>query len=192
MKIKVEDFVAEFIEKKVMNTKATPDAVEKFIRSKLEIVDYLPFAEKLKTVKMVVAQCVDEEDGVKKVDSITQYLAFIISMLEVHTNLEFGNPMDDYDGLNRCRLLEPIVSMFQQDYSECEVLLKMAIADELADNNLNVIVGKFLNGILTKIDGFGEVVKGFTENIDLSKLLGTNIKEEDVTKIIGLINKLNK
>lgn len=190
-KISVKDFVNEFVEKKIMNNKINPNAVEEFIRSKLEIVEYVPFKTKRQVVDMIVAKAVSDEDGVKKVNSIEQFLSFFVSMIMAHTNLTFSEiPEEDYDALNQNGLIEPIMAMFQKDYSEFEVLLKMAIADELADNNLNVIIGKFLNGILGKLDGVGDMLKGFTENLDLSKLLGVNINEENIAKIIGLVDKL--
>lgn len=192
MKILVKDFVEEFIDKKIQNTKFEPEAVEKFIREKLEITEYLPFKTKRELVNMIINQVIIEEDGIKKIDSISQFIAFMTAMLMAHTNLDITNAEDDYDALCRCGLVEPIVAMFQRDYTQCEALLKAAIADELADNNLNVIVGKFLNGILSKLDGFGEAVKGFTEGLDLSKLLGININEEEKAKLFGIIDKLNK
>lgn len=189
----VNEFVKLYKDSKVQNTKINPNAVEEFIRSKLEIVEYVPFNTKSTIIDMIVDKAVREEDGVKKVNSVEQFLSFIVSMLMAHTNLTFSeNPEEDYDALNKNGLIEPIISTFQKDYSECEVLLKMVIADELADNNLNVIVGKFLNGVLGKLDGVGDMLKGLTENIDLSKLLGTNINEEEKAKFIGFINRLNK
>jgi hypothetical protein len=139
---------------------------------------------------MIIDQIITEEYGVKKVDSIAQFLAFMTSMIMSHTNLEIVDAEQDYDLLSKYGLIEPIVAIFQNDYTQCEALLKAAITDELTDNNLSVVVGKFLNGILDKMDGLGEFVKGFTENLDLSKLLGGNIKEEDVAKILGFIDKL--
>lgn len=188
-KISVEVFTNEFIEKKITNTKYDPEAVANFIREKLEIIEYLPFKKKRQIVNMIVNNVIREEDGVKKVDSIAQFLSFMTSMLIAHTNLDIIDAEADYDALSRCGLIESIVSMFQSDYTQCEALLKAAVADELQDNNLSVVVGKFLNGVLAKFDGFGEVVKGFAENLDLSKLLGTNIKEEDVAKILGFVDK---
>lgn len=192
MKILVKDFVNEFVEKKIMNTKLNDHAVEDFIREKLDIVEYIPFATKLDIINKTTSEIVKEVGGIKKVNSIAQYMAFLIAMLSSHTALEFGDMFEDYDALNRCGLIEQIVALFQKDFSECETLLKMAVADELADNNLNVIVGKFLNGVLGKMDGVIDMAKGFTENLDLSKLLGTNINEEDKAKILGLIDKLIK
>lgn len=189
-RINVQNFVEEFLNKKIMNTKLNDHAIEDFIREKIDIVEYIPFEKKLDIIDKIISQIVKEVDGSKKVNSITQYMAFLTTMLSSHTTLEFGDMFADYDALNKCGLIEQIVALFQKDFSECETLLKMAVADELADNNLNVIVGKFLNNMLAKIDGFGEKIKGFTENLDLSKLLGTNIKEEDVAKILGFVDKL--
>ena len=192
-KISVQSFVNEFVEKKIMNNKMKPNAVEEFILSKLDITTYLSFNTRREIVEMLVDQIVTENDGIKRVDSVTQFLTFIVAMLASHTTLEFSDkPEEDYDLLSKHGLLEPILATFQKDYAECDALLKAAIADELADNNLNVIIGKFLNGVLGKLDGVGDMLKGFTENLDLSKLLGENIKEEDVAKFIGLINRLNK
>jgi hypothetical protein len=189
-KISVQNFVEEFLNKKITNTKLNDHAVEDFIRDQLDIVEYIPFENKLNIIDKIISQIVKEVDGVKKVNSVAQYMAFITTMLSSHTTLEFGDMFEDYDALNKCGLIEQIVALFQKDFSECETLLKMTVADELADNNLNTIIGKFLNNILAKIDGFGEMIKGFTENVDLSKLLGTNMKEEDIAKILGFIDKL--
>lgn len=187
-KISVQKFVEEFTNQKIVNNRATPHAVEDFLKEKLEIVEYLPFATKREVVQMIVDSVITEENGIKKVDSIAQFLAFITSMLISHTNLTIASAEEDYDALSRCGLLEPIVTMFQRDYTQCEALLKAAIADELADNNLSMVASKFLQGVLAKLDGFGETIK----NIDLSKLLGANIKEEDIAKILGFVDKLNK
>lgn len=190
-KITIQDLTEEAISKKIKNDRITPTAVEDYLSEKLDIIEYLPFQKKREIVDIVVEQVVTEENGVKKVDSITQFLAFIAAMLISHTNLQFSrSTSEDYDALNRCGMLEPIVAMFQKDYSECEALLKMAIADELADNNLNVIVGKFLDGILDKMDGIIDVAKGFAENADLSTL-GIDINKEDMAKLLGFLNKIN-
>ena len=192
-KISVQNFVSEYLDKKIKNTQVKPDAIGDFIREKLEIKEYLPFRDKRTIAETLVEQYVQEIDGVKKYDSISAYVGFVVSTLIAHTNLEFGEDViADYDLLAASGLLPLIVAEFKQSYDECDVLLKMAVADAMADNNLNVIVGKFLNGILAKLDGFGEIIKDFAENTDLSKLLGVNIKEEDVAKILGFVDKLNK
>ena len=189
-KISVKNFCEEFVSKKVINNKINEHAIEDFIREKLDIIEYIPIERKLNIINGITSEIIKEVDGVKKVNSVAQYMAFLTAMLSSHTTLEFEDIYEDYDALNSCGLIEQIVALFAKDYNEFETLLKMVIADELADNNLSVVIGKFLNGVLGKLDGFGEVVKGFTENLDLSKLLGTNIKEEDIAKILGFVDKL--
>ena len=189
MKVVVKEFVNEFVEKKIMNNKINEHAVEDFIRSKLEITEYLPFNKKREIVETIVANVVTEEDGVKRANGIAQFLSFVVAMVASHTTLVFGdNPEEDYDALSKSGLLEHLIMMFKKDADECDTLLKMAIADELADNNLNVIVGKFLNGVLGKLDGVVDMLKA----LDLSKFLGVNINEEEKAKFLGLIDKLKK
>lgn len=188
-KIQVRVFTEEFINRKISNNRATPNAIEDFINEKLDITTYLPFNTKREIVDMLVAQIITEEDGVKRVNSVAQFLSFIVTMVASHTTLAFSDkPEEDYDALSKCGVLEHILAMFSKDYAEIDALLKAAIADELVDNNLNIIVGKFLNGILDKFYGVIDILK----NLDLSKLLGTNINEEEKAKFLGLIDKLKK
>lgn len=184
MKVVVKDFVSEFVEKKITNNKINPNAIEDFIRSKLEITEYIPFRTKREIVEMIVEKVITEEDGIKRVDGISQFLSFIVAMVASHTTLAFSDkPEEDYDALSRCGLLEHIVAMFKKDVDECDVLLKIAIADELADNNLNVIIGKFFNGV-------ADTLRGFAEKADASKLFGESINKEDIAKLIGVLDKL--
>lgn len=188
----VQEFIEEFKNKKIQNTKLNEHAIEEFIKQRLDVIEYIPFAKKLDVINGITSEIIKEVDGVKKVNSIAQYMAFLTAMLSSHTTLEFDDIYEDYDALNKCGLIEQIVVLFQKDFSECETLLKMTVADELADNNLNMIVGKFLNGISNKLDSIVDKAKGLTENLDISKLLGTNISEENVAKILGFVDKYNK
>lgn len=188
--MKVIDFVQSVKDKKVMNTKFEPDAVEKYIRENLEIREYIPFNEKRMIAEMVVASNTDMVDGVKKYDSISAYIGFVVSMLTAHTNLEFStNPVADYDLLAESGMLMQIIETFRADYTECDVVLKMALAQEMEANNVNVLVGKFLNGISNKLDGIGDAIKNSIEQIDLKEFFG-DIKPEDLAKLNGLFNKL--
>ena len=170
-KISVKDFVNEFKINRVVNTKADPNGVSNFIRDKLQINEYIPFNKKREIAEMIVAQNLTEEDGIKHYDSIGSYMGFVIAMLVAHTALEMSaNPIDDYD--------------------ESEVLLKMTIAAKLEDNNLNVLIGKFLNGISEKINAFSDVAKDKLGNLNLKDIIGANIKEEDITKLISVLDTL--
>lgn len=189
----VLEFVEGFKNDKVINTQIKPNAVSEYIKEKLEIKIYLPFRMKRTLVETVVSQNVEWVDGLKRIDSINEYVGFIVAVLSAHTNLEFADdPVTDYDLLAESGLLPQIIAEFQESYSECEVLLKMARAAELEDNNINAIVARFTDGILQKLDGVGEVLKDKLGNIDVKDILGGAFKQEDLVKLKGFLDRYNK
>lgn len=192
MSILVKTFVEEFKTKKIKNSTAMPNAVGDYVNKTLEIKTYLPFLTKRSIVNSLVSGNIEEVDGVKKVDSISQYISFVVAAITAHTNLEFDTTdiYGDYDLLAESGLLPYIIAEFKTSYDELDILLKMAIADEMATNNLNAIIGKFLNGVLGKLDGVVDAAKAFAEKADLSKILGEDFKKEDITKLIGFVDKL--
>ena len=86
-------------------------------------------------------------------------------------------------------LLPLIVAEFQESYSECDTLLKMARASELEDNNVNAIVARFTTGILDRVDAVGEVLKNKFDDFDLKDILGTDFKQEDLAKLSSFLDK---
>ena len=188
----IQGFIEEFNEKKIMNTPLAPNAVSDYLQKNLEIKTYIPFKEKRLLAETIVQHNTKEIDGIKHNDSINQYIAFVCAMLAAHTNLEFSaDPVEEYDMLAASGLLQQIIAEFQESYNECEVILKMALSMELEDNNINVLVGKFLNGILQRLDGVGEVLKDKMGNFDLKDILGADFKQEDLAKLSGFLDKLS-
>ena len=187
--MKVIDFINEFKEKKIQNTKVAQNAVSEYIRKTLEVKDYIPFREKRVAVETVVQANITVVDGVKKTDSIDQYIGFVVTMLKLHTNLEFSeDPIADYDLLAQNNLLSPIIEEFRVDYDECDILLKMALTSELEDNNLNFLVGRFLNGIFQRLDDIGIVFKNKLEEFNIEDVLGPDFKSEDLTQLKGFLD----
>ena len=179
----IKDFVELYKTKNIKNTKTDNTIVSNFLTKELEIKKYIPFQEKRAIAEMVVAENTEIVDGVKKNNPIDQYLSFVMSMLIAHTNLEASdNPIDDYDMLAESGLLPLIISEFQESYNETDVLLKMALASELEYNNMGAMIGRFLDGILNKLDMVNTLIKNTTENIS----------EEDLGKLNGLLNKFMK
>lgn len=188
----VKQFIEEFKEKKIQNTKVNDHAVSDYIKDKLSVKTYIPFKTKRKIVEEIVAQNTKEVDGIKYNDSINQYLSFVVAMLSLHTNLEFSeDPVDDYDLLAESGMLPLIIAEFQGSYDECDILLKMALAMELEDNNINIQVGKLLNKLSTKLDDVGDIIKGIIEDFDLKDFLGEDFKQENLAKLSGFLDKLN-
>jgi hypothetical protein len=190
--MKIIEFVEQFKNDKVMNTQIKPNAVSEYLKEKLEIKTYLPFRAKRVLVETVVSQNVEWRDGLKRIDSINEYVGFIVAVLSAHTNLEFSDdPVADYDLLAESGLLPQIIAEFQESNAECNILLNMARASELEDNNINAIVTRFTDGLLQKLDGVGEVLKEKFGNIDIADVLGGNFKQEDLAKLKGFLDKYN-
>lgn len=190
MSITVKDFVQEVSGKRFMNTQAGVDEKIQYLKDRLEIKTYLPFREKRKIAEMIVAQNMTEVDGIKKVDSVNQYIGFVVAMLTAHTAIEFGaDPVSDYDALAESGLLPQIIMCFKESYDESDIILKMVLAMELEDNSVNALVGRFLNGLSEKLGGIGDALKNKVEGFDMSKLFG-DIKQEDLAQLVGFMNKL--
>lgn len=180
----IKEFLDAYSSKVFMNTKNGVDERSEWIRNELEIKSYIPFRQKREIAEMIVAQNIEEVDGIKRYDDINSYVSLVVASIATHTNLEFSaDPIADYDLLAESGLLPQIIAEFQGSHEEIGILLKMAVASELADNNVNVLVGRFLDSILKKLDGF-------VGNIDLQELLGTNFDEEDLNKLSGFLDKI--
>lgn len=191
--MKITEFVENFKNAKVQNTKINPDVVGEWIRKNLEIKTYIPFRKKREIAEVVVAQNIDVVDGIKKYDSIDGYVSFVVASVMAHTSLEFSSdPVADYDLLVESGLLMNIISEFEGSHKELDIVTKMVLDIELEDNNVNVAISRFLNKILEKLDGVSEVLKGKLEDLDLEDILGIDISEENLTKLKRVLNKYNK
>jgi len=193
MSITVKQFIDEFKSKRIQNTKVDNTIVSEYIKTTLEVKTYIPFQEKRAIVELIVNENTKEIDGVLKNDPISQYVSFVTSMIAVHTTLDLSeDPIGDYDLLSASGLLMPIIETFRDDFNDCDVLLKMALGAKLEENNLGIQVGKFLNGILWRLD---DVVDGIGEklgDIDLQKIFGETFKVEDLAKLSSLLDKFSK
>ena len=189
--MKIAEFVENFKTARIQNSKVNPNAVSEYMAKELVIKKYIPFREKRQIAEMIVEQYTEEVNGIKKHDSIGAYVGFVAAMISAHTALEFSaDPVTDYDLLSESGLLPQIVSEFQESYNECDIVLKMALAMELEDNNVNVLVGHFLNRILGMLDGVSEALKDKLEKLDLKDIFGADIKQEDLAKLNSLLDKL--
>lgn len=189
--MKINELIEKFKTERVQNTKVNPNAVSEWIREEIKIKTYIPFRQKREIVEMVVGQNIETVDGIKKYDSINAYVGFVVAMISAHTDLVWSpDPVADYDLLAESGLLPQIITEFQESYNECDVIMKMVLAMELEDNNVNVLIGHFLDDILKRLSSVGEKFKGTLGDFNIQDILGGNIKEEDLTKLSGLIDKL--
>jgi hypothetical protein len=187
--MKINEFIENYKAKRFMVVKQGVDERAEYLKKELEIKTYIPFKEKRQIAETIVAQNIKEVDGIKKYDDIGSYVSLVVASIVAHTNLEFGaDPIADYDLLAESGLLTQIIAEFQGSHEEIGILLKMAIASELEDNNVNVLVGHFLNKVSRVLDGFNEAFKGKFENFDIKDVLG-NFEEEDLVQLKGFLDR---
>ena len=180
----IKEFCDAYKAKKFIVTKNGTDEKAEWIRNQLEIKSYIPFRQKREIAEMIVAQNIEEVDGIKKYDDISSYVSLVVASIAAHTVLQFSDdPVSDYDLLAESGLLPQIIAEFQGSHEEIGILLKMAVASELEDNNVNVLVGRFLDSILKKLDDF-------VGNVDIKELLGMNFDEKDLARLSGFLNTI--
>lgn len=189
----IKELITNYNNKRFMNTKQGVDEKSEWLRNELGVKPYIPFREKRKIAEMIVTQNIKEIDGVKRYDSIDGYVSLIVASIAAHTTLQFSDdPVADYDLLAESGLLPQIIAEFQGSYDEIDIILKMALAMELEDNNINVLVGRFLNKITGMLDSVSGALKDKFEGFDLNGLLGVDFKKEDLAKLGSFLDKYNK
>lgn len=185
----IKEFIQDFKAKKIVNNQINPTAIEDYIRKTLEVREYVPFAEKQAVAQIVLTTCSNIEDGVVVIDSVQKYILFTISMISTYTNLEIDEDIDSYDLLCSTligdeTLLDCILKTFEKEYGRCLNILNMMTTDLLAENNIEKQVGRFLTGILSKVDILGE---------KLSSNLGEipeKLSQLDIDKLTDLIGEI--
>lgn len=184
--MEIKTFVESYKAKTFMSTPQGLNDKAEWIREQLKIKKYIPFMEKRKIAEMVVEQNIEVVDGIKKYDNISAYISLIMASIVAHTSLKCSDdPIADYDLLAESGLLPQIVAEFQESHNEIDILLKMAVAYELEDNQTGALIGRFLDSVLKKLDGASGMLKEIIDNLDLEEMFS----EENVAKIVGLLNK---
>lgn len=161
--------------------------LEEVIAKHIETKKYLPIKQKKELIESIVNECVLYEDGVYKFDDIDKYICFIMRVIEAYTNLELSNDLEeDYDMLCEASLLDLIINTFKKEYDEVNILLQMKCEYILTSNSLESQIGRFLDGILEKIDVLANALSNKVDNFDMSNL---PISGEDITKLLDFLNK---
>lgn len=189
----VKTFIENFKAKKIMNTQIAPNAVSEYIKKELEVKSYVPFAEKRELCANVLNVCNTIGDsGLVKVDSVSRYIVFTLSVISKYTNIEFSSgediefdSLDEYDMLCENHLLNPIIEVIGEEYMACNNMLNMMMADIEANNNtVEAVLGHTLGKITDSIDDFIDVLAEKVEEMDL------DLSQIDIDKYKGLIDLL--
>ena len=192
--MKVTEFIENLKNAKVENTKMVPDAVEKYIKKELEVKDYVPFAEKRELCASVLNACnTKDNSGLVKVDSVSRYIIFTISIISKYTNLEFSSgedgidSLDEYDMLCKNSLLNSILDVIGAEYATCNNMLNMMMDDIVSNNNtVESVVGTVLGKVGDSLDDFISILADKVDEMEL------DLSQIDIDKFSGLIEKLTK
>lgn len=193
--MKIEQFINDFKNGNVQNTKLAPNVVGEYIKNVLDVKDYVPFEEKRELCANVLNVCNTRDDnGLVKVDSVTRYIIFTISIISKYTNLEFSSGKDDevdsldeYDMLCQSNLLNPILDVIGDEYVTCNNILNMMMSDIIANNNtIENVVGNTLVKLGDSIDGFISVLSDKVESMEL------DLSQIDINKYKGIIDLLSQ
>ena len=145
--------VQEFVEKYNNN-----DRID--IAKTLEVKKYIGLSTKRELSKLVLDSCTRVVDGEIHIDSVERYILFTISVISMHTNLEFSyndndehSAVDAYDMLCESGLLVKIIDTFKDDYASCQEILNMMTADKMQDNmTIEKKMYMFLDGVQNMLE----------------------------------------
>jgi hypothetical protein len=163
------------------------------IAKKLEVIPYIGIEYKRELARLVLDNCTSIVDGEIHIDSVERYLLFTISVIGMHTNLEFSyeedsndSSIDDYDALCKSGLLVKIIDTFKDDYASCQEVLNMMTTDRLQNN---MTIEKKLYQFVDAIQGiFAGAVNNMVEKLEIDSLDGL-LDENKLTQLYDLIGK---
>ena len=188
----IKEFCDSYKAKNFMNTKQGVEERIEWIKKELGLISYLPFAEKRELCKNVLDDCCAKDGGLVKVDSVTRYILFTISVISKYTTLEFNadedyDSLDEYDMLCESRLLNPILELIGDEYSACNNMLNMMMDDVVANNNtVEAVIGYSLGKTSDSLDN---LIRAFSNKVDE---MGFDLSQFDIEKYKGLLDLLPK
>ena len=146
----------------------------------LQVKKYLPMETKKTIAQGIIYECVDDEDGAIKVDSVQQYLSYVKYMITMHTNLEYTDA--DYDKLCSVQygdttLLNAIINCFGTDAKECDRILKLMCGDLMQNNSIEASVSRVANSFIKSINTVINNLNKKIGDIDMDKVDFVKLKE---------------
>lgn len=190
--MKILDFCEAYKAKRFINTKTSVDERVEYIKTTLEIKNYIPFADKREICATVIDACCTKEGGLVKIDSVSRYIIFTISIISAYTNLEFSSgeeydSLDEYDMLCEAGLLNPILAIIGDEYATCNNILNMMMEDVVTNNNtVEAVLGHNLGKVSDALD---DLISTFADKVEEMEL---DLSQINIDKYKGLLDLLPK
>lgn len=191
----IKTFVDAYKAKRFMVGKNGVDEKIEYLKKELEVKEYVPFADKRELCATVIDACCTKENGLVKVDSVTRYIVFTISVISKYTNLEFYSgeeydSLDEYDMLCEAGLLNPILALIGDEYATCNNMLNMMMEDVIANNNtVEAVLGHNLGKVSDALD---DLIGAFADKVAEMELDLSKIDIDKFDKYKGLLDLLPK
>ena len=188
----IKEFVEAYKAKKFMATKNGADERVEYLKSVLNVKEYIPFASKRSICAAVVEACCKKQGGLIKIDSVTRYIVFTISMISTYTELEFSSgeeydSLDEYDMICEAGLLNPILALIGDEYATCNNMLNMMMDDIIANNNtVEAVISNALGELSSSLDGLIDTFASKVEDMEL------DLSQIDIDKYKGILNLFPK
>lgn len=189
----IKEFVEAYKAKKFMAiSKNGVDEKIEYLKKELEVKEYVPFADKRELCSAVIEACCTKENGLIKVDSVTRYIIFTISIISKYTALEFSSgeeydSLDEYDMLCEAGLLNPILALIGDEYATCNNILNMMMEDVIANNNtVEAVLGYALGKVSDSLD---DLIGAFADKVEEMDLDLSQINIDKYKGILDLIPK---
>lgn len=137
-KISVDAFLREY----GVAAKQKGSAVETFIKKHI-VTQYVPFLTKSIYCSNIVKASCHIKDGdreIVKINSDTQYLFFIMRLIQLYTDIELDqdNIINEYDKLKEVGVVDELINAIpDSEYVEFSTLLNMKM-DDFRDNEYSV------------------------------------------------------
>lgn len=189
----IKEFVDAYKAKRFMTvTKNGVDEKVEYLKNELELKEYIPFADKRELCETVIDACCTKENGLIKVDSVTRYIIFTISIISKYTALEFSSgedydSLDEYDMICEAGLLNPILALIGDEYATCNNILNMMMDDVIANNNtVEAVLGHNLGKVSDALD---DLIGTFVDKVAEMEL---DLSQIDIDKYKGLLDLIPK
>lgn len=162
------------------------DQLQQLIAKTIEVKKYTSIKEKRALVDDIVNTCILYEDGVYKFDDIDKYITFTMKTIAAYTNLELSADIEsDYDELCKTSLLNVVIETFAGEYENVNLLLQMRCEYILSGNTMEAQFGKFLTGVLDKVDILTDALSKKIDGFNFNDL---PVSIEDINKLMKFVN----
>lgn len=121
------DYLVGLIKQKQSKCAMTDDDILDTLRKTIKITLYIPYFQKVQTIKQIVRQsCIGDDDALYLDNTILQY-NFVSKMLEMYTDIDVQD--DTFDKLTKSAILKYILGLFADEYQLCESILDIVLCD---------------------------------------------------------------